>query len=312
MTESKEYTLAEIADHTDSIVVGDSGAIVNNLSTLEKASSKSLSFLSNSKYSKFISSSKAQAIIVHDSFDIKDKRNYLVTSDPYLAYAKASSLFKKYVFELDNAAIHPSATISNDSSIGENVSIGANVVIGPNCNIGDNVIIKSNCSIVQDVTIGENSIIHNGTVLGSDGFGYAPTKTGYVKIEQIGKLLIKKNVEIGANCTIDRGALLDTEIHEGVKLDNQIQIAHNVIIGKNSAIAASCAVAGSTIIGKNFQMGGLSGVLGHLNISDNVTVGAHTLITKDIKESGNYVGIMPAQEQKNWAKSSVFIKKRGK
>ena len=312
MTESKEYTLAEIADHTDSIVVGDSGAIVNNLSTLEKASSESLSFLSNSKYSKFISSSKAQAIIVHDSFDIKDKRNYLVNSDPYLAYAKASSLFKKYVFEIDNAAIHPSATISNDSSIGENVSIGANVVIGPNCNIGDNVIIKSNCSIVQDVTIGENSIIHNGTVLGSDGFGYAPTKTGYVKIEQIGKLLIKKNVEIGANCTIDRGALLDTEIHEGVKLDNQIQIAHNVIIGKNSAIAASCAVAGSTIIGKNFQMGGLSGVLGHLNICDNVTVGAHTLITKDIKESGNYVGIMPAQEQKNWAKSSVFIKKRGK
>jgi UDP-3-O-[3-hydroxymyristoyl] glucosamine N-acyltransferase len=312
VTESKEYTLAEIADHTDSIVVGDSGAIVNNLSTLEKASSESLSFLSNSKYSKFISSSKAQAIIVHDSFDIKDKRNYLVTSDPYLAYAKASSLFKKYVFELDNASIHPSATISNDSSIGENVSIGANVVIGPNCNIGDNVIIKSNCSIVQDVTIGENSIIHNGTVLGSDGFGYAPTKTGYVKIEQIGKLLIKKNVEIGANCTIDRGALLDTEIHEGVKLDNQIQIAHNVIIGKNSAIAASCAVAGSTIIGKNFQMGGLSGVLGHLNICDNVTVGAHTLITKDIKESGNYVGIMPAQEQKNWAKSSVFIKKRGK
>jgi len=312
VTESKEYTLAEIADHTDSIVVGDSGAIVNNLSTLEKASSESLSFLSNSKYSKFISSSKAQAIIVHDSFDIKDKRNYLVTSDPYLAYAKASSLFKKYVFELDNASIHPSATISNDSSIGENVSIGANVVIGPNCNIGDNVIIKSNCSIVQDVTIGENSIIHNGTVLGSDGFGYAPTKTGYVKIEQIGKLLIKKNVEIGANCTIDRGALLDTEIHEGVKLDNQIQIAHNVIIGKNSAIAASCAVAGSTIIGKNFQMGGLSGVLGHLNICDNVTVGAHTLITKDIKESGNYVGIMPVQEQKNWAKSSVFIKKRGK
>ena len=312
MTESKEYTLAEIADHTDSIVVGDSGAIVNNLSTLEKASSESLSFLSNSKYSKFISSSKAQAIIVHDSFDIKDKRNYLVNSDPYLAYAKASSLFKKYVFELDNASIHPSATISNDSSIGENVSIGANVVIGPNCNIGDNVIIKSNCSIVQDVTIGENSIIHNGTVLGSDGFGYAPTKTGYVKIEQIGKLLIKKNVEIGANCTIDRGALLDTEIHDGVKLDNQIQIAHNVIIGKNSAIAASCAVAGSTIIGKNFQMGGLSGVLGHLNICDNVTVGAHTLITKDIKESGNYVGIMPAQEQKNWAKSSVFIKKRGK
>jgi UDP-3-O-[3-hydroxymyristoyl] glucosamine N-acyltransferase len=128
----------------------------------------------------------------------------------------------------------------------------------------------------------------------------------------MGKLIIERNVEIGANCTVDRGAISDTEIHEGAKLDNQIQIAHNVIIGKNSAIAASCAVAGSTKIGKNFQMGGLSGVLGHLNICDNVTVGAHTLVTKDIKESGNYVGIMPAQEHKDWAKSSVFIKKRGK
>ena len=312
MSKKKEFTLAEIAHHTGSKVVGDSKAIVNNLSTIEAASSDSLSFLSNPKYSKFISASKAQAIIVHDSFEIKDDRNYIISSDPYLAYAKASSLFKKHNFELDNVSIHPTASISNDSIIGKNVSIGANSVIGPNCEIGNNVTIKSNCSIVQDVKIGENSIIHNGTVLGSDGFGYAPTKEGYVKIEQIGKLVIEKNVEIGANCTIDRGAILDTEIHEGVKLDNQIHIAHNVVIGKNSAIAASCAVAGSTIIGKNFQMGGLSGVLGHLNICDNVTVGAHTLITKDIREPGNYVGIMPAQEQKDWAKSSVYIKKRGK
>jgi UDP-3-O-[3-hydroxymyristoyl] glucosamine N-acyltransferase len=312
VSENKEYTLAEIAKHTDSLVVGDSMAIVNNLSTLETASIDSLSFLSNLKYAKFISTSKARAIIVHESFEIKDNRNYIVSPDPYLAYAKASYLFKRKNFELDNASIHPSASISNDSVIGKNVLIGANVAIGPNCEIGNNVIIKSNCSIVQDVKIGDNSIIHNGTVLGSDGFGYAPTKDGYVKIEQVGKLVIKKNVEIGANCTIDRGAILDTEIHEGVKLDNQIHIAHNVVIGKNSAIAASCAVAGSTVIGKNFQMGGLSGILGHLNICDNVTVGAHTLITKDIKKSGNYVGIMPAQEQKDWAKSSVYIKKRGK
>ena len=312
MSENKEYTLAEIAKHTDSLVVGDSMAIVNNLSTLETASIDSRSFLSNLKYAKFISTSKARAIIVHESFEIKDNRNYIVSPDPYLSYAKASSLFKRKNFELDNASIHPSASISNDSVIGKNVLIGANVAIGPNCEIGNNVVIKSNCSIVQDVKIGDNSIIHNGAVLGSDGFGYAPTKDGYVKIEQIGKLVIEKNVEIGANCTIDRGAILDTEIHEGVKLDNQIHIAHNVVIGKNSAIAASCAVAGSTVIGKNFQMGGLSGILGHLNICDNVTVGAHTLITKDIKKSGNYVGIMPAQEQKDWAKSSVYIKKRGK
>jgi UDP-3-O-[3-hydroxymyristoyl] glucosamine N-acyltransferase len=300
VSKKKEFSLAEIANYIGSKVVGDSKAIVSNLSSLERASAESLTFLSNSKYSKFIRDSKAQAIIIHDSFEIKDNRNYLVTSDPYLAYAKVSILFKKQNFELDNPSTHPSSSISNDSKIGKNVSIGANVII------------KSNCSIVQDVKIGDNSIIHNGAVLGSDGFGYAPTKAGYVKIEQVGKLIIEKNVEIGANCTIDRGAILDTEIHEGVKLDNQVHIAHNVVIGKNSAIAASCAIAGSTIIGRNFQMGGLSGVLGHLDICDNVTVGAHTLITKDIKEPGNYVGIMPAQEQKDWAKSSVYIKKRGK
>ena len=197
-----------------------------------------------------------------------------------------------------------------NNRIGKDVSIGANVVIGPNCVIGNNVIIKSNCWLVQDVEIGDFSVIHNGSVLGSDGFGYAPSKDGYVKIEQLGKLVIGKNVEIGASCTIDRGALDNTEIHDGVKLDNQIQIAHNVVLGENSAIAASCAIAGSTVIGKNFQMGGLSGVLGHLSICDDVTIGAHTLITKSINDSGNYIGIMPAQKQKDWAKSSVFIKKR--
>ena len=169
------------------------------------------------------------------SLNKKDKKNYLVSSDPYLAYAKLSSLFKNSIFELDNISIHPSAIISNNSSIGKNVSIGANVVIGPNCLIDDNVIIKSNCSLVQDVYIGTNSIVHNGTVLGSDGFGYAKNKEEYVKIEQLGKLIIGKNVEIGSNCTLDRGALGDTEIHDGVILDNQIQIAHNVILGKNSA-----------------------------------------------------------------------------
>jgi UDP-3-O-[3-hydroxymyristoyl] glucosamine N-acyltransferase len=308
---NKEYTLFEIAEYTGSKVVGDSKSIVDNINTLEKASSNSLSFFANSKYIKHLKASKAGAILVHKSFKITDEKNYLVSEDPYLAYAKASSLFKNDSFEIHNRRIHPSAVISEQSSIGENVSIEANVVIGPNCIIGNNVSIKSNCSIVQDVEIGNNSTIHNGTVLGSDGFGYAPSKNGYTKIEQLGRLIIGENVEIGACCSIDRGALADTEIHDGVKLDNQIQIAHNVVIGKNSAIAASCAIAGSSVIGKNFKMGGLSGVLGHLRICDDVTIGAHTLITKDIKNPGNYIGIMPAQDHNNWAKSSIFIKKRG-
>ena len=178
--------------------------------------------------------------------------------------------------------------------------------------IKDNVVIHANCSIVKNVSISSNCLIHPGCVLGSDGFGFAPSQNGYVKIEQLGGLKIGKNVEIGANCSIDRGALDDTEIKDGVILDNLIHIAHNVILGEDSAIAASCAIAGSTKIGKNFRMGGLSGVLGHLEICDDVSVGAHTLITKDIQEPGDYVGIMPAQSHKNWAKSSVFIKKQGK
>ena len=310
MSQKKEYTLAEIAEITGSQIVGNSLAVVNNIATLENANKDSISFLANKKYQKHIKTTSANCVIVSTSFEIDNRLNYLLSEDPYIAYAKLTTLFKESIFELDNPIIHPSAVISNESKIGQDVFIGANVVIGPNCTIGNNVIIKSNCSIVQDVEIGNYTVIHNGTVLGSDGFGYAPSKDGYVKIEQLGKLVIGKNVEIGASCTIDRGALDNTEIHDGVKLDNQIQIAHNVVLGANSAIAASCAIAGSTVIGKNFQMGGLSGVLGHLSICDDVIVGAHTLITKSINESGNYIGIMPAQKQKDWAKSSVFIKKR--
>jgi len=310
VSQTKEYTLSEIAEFTGSKIVGNKSSVVNNIATLQNATKESISFLTNKKYQKYIKTTSANAVIVATNFKIDNQKNYLVSEDPYLAYAKLTTLFKKPIFEFDNPTIHPSAVISNRSQIGNDVSIGANVVIGPDCIIGNHVIIKANCSIVQDVVIGEYSVIHNGSVLGSDGFGYAPSKDGYIKIEQLGKLVIGKDVEIGASCTIDRGALDNTEIHDGVKLDNQIQIAHNVVLGENSAIAASCAIAGSTIIGKNFQMGGLSGVLGHLSVCDDVTVGAHTLITKSINKSGNYIGIMPAQNQKDWAKSSIFIKKR--
>ena len=202
--------------------------------------------------------------------------------------------------------------IHESSDVDESVIIGPNVFIGPDCKNGQDSIIHANTSLVMNVEIGKDSIVHFNSVLGSDGFGYAPHKNGYTKIEQLGKLIVGDNVEIGAGCTIDRGAIGNTEIHNGVKLDNLVHIAHNVILGENSAIAASCAIAGSTIIGKNLQMGGLSGILGHLEIADDVSIGAHTLITKSINKPGNYVGIMPAQEHKDWAKSSVFIKKQGK
>ena len=202
--------------------------------------------------------------------------------------------------------MHDSATL------GKGVKVGPNAYIGENCKIGDYTIIYPNSTILKDVSIGQDCIIHPNSVLGSDGFGFAPEKDGYKKIEQLGGLEIGNNVEIGAGCTIDRGAISNTIVSNGVKLDNQVHIAHNVFLGSNSAIAACCAIAGSTKIGKNFKMGGLSGVLGHLQICDDVSVGAHTLITKSIKSAGNYIGIMPAQNHMNWSKSAVFIKKRGK
>ncbi|MGB1839198.1 MAG: UDP-3-O-(3-hydroxymyristoyl)glucosamine N-acyltransferase [Gammaproteobacteria bacterium] len=311
MTAHEGFTLLELSKLINAKLIGDGEAIVDNLSTIQNSNKTSLTFLSNKKYSKYIKTSEAKAFIVHQDFvNEDDKKNFLVSEDPYLSYAMASKLFSPFYNDLNNSGIHSTAIVSSDAKIGNNVSIGANVYIGPNCVIGDNSCIQPNVSLVCNVKLGSNCNIFPGTVLGSDGFGYAPTKNGYVKIEQLGSLVIGDNVEIGAGCTIDRGALDDTIIHDGVKLDNQIHIAHNVDLGKNSAIAACCAIAGSTVIGENFRMGGLSGVLGHLSITDNVSVGAHTLITKNISEGGEYIGIMPAQNPKDWAKSSIFIKKR--
>ena len=311
MPKHKSFTLGELAKATDSEIIGDPECVIDNISTIHSASKGSITFLTNKKYSDSLKNSKASSVVVESGFENDGKFNYLKSNNPYLVYAKLTKMFKN-----DNKffepQVHDSAVISDQSILGNDIYIGPHVYIGPNCEIGNNVIINANCSIVKNVSILSNSIIHHGTVLGSDGFGFAPDENGYVKIEQLGGLKIGKNVEIGANCTIDRGALDDTEIHDGVILDNLVHIAHNVILGKNSAIAASCAVAGSTKIGKNFQMGGLSGVLGHLEICDNVSIGAHTLITKNIKESGNYVGIMPAQDQKDWAKTSALLKKLGK
>ena len=311
MTAHQGFTLLELSKLINAKLIGDGKAIVDNLSTIHNSNKTSLTFLSNKKYSKYIKTSEAKAFIVHQDFvEEDDKKNFLVSEDPYLSYALASKLFSPFYNDLNNNGIHSTAIVSSDAKIGNNVFIGANVYIGPNCVIGDNSCLQPNVSLVCNVKLGSNCNIFSGAVLGSDGFGYAPTKNGYVKIEQLGSLVIGDNVEIGAGCTIDRGALDDTIIHDGVKLDNQIHIAHNVDLGKNSAIAACCAIAGSTVIGENFRMGGLSGVLGHLRIADNVSVGAHTLITKNISEGGEYIGIMPAQNPKDWAKSSIFIKKR--
>jgi UDP-3-O-[3-hydroxymyristoyl] glucosamine N-acyltransferase len=302
------YSLKDLADKVNGKLVGDPEIAISSIATIQNASSGCISFLANPKYKKFLSTSSASAIIVSPEFSEDLKTSGIIADDPYVAYAIISSLFNLYQNPYTKKTI--SYFVHETAEVDDSVVIGPNVYIGPECKIGGDSIIHANSSLVMNVEIGKNTTIHFNSILGSDGFGYAADKDGYHKIEQLGKLIIGDNVEIGAGCTIDRGAIENTEIHDGVKLDNQVHIAHNVILGENSAIAASCAIAGSTIIGKNLQMGGLSGILGHLEIADNVLIGAHTLITKSIDKPGNYVGIMPAQEHKDWAKSSVFIKRR--
>ena len=302
------YSLKDLADKVKGELVGDPDLVISSIATIQNASSGCISFLANPKYKKFLKESSASAIIVSPELSMRLETPGIIAEDPYAAYAIISSMFTRHHNPYSDKSI--SYFVHETAEVHDSVIIGPNVYIGPECKIGRNSIVHANSSLVMNVELGQNTIIHFNSILGSDGFGYAPQKDGYIKIEQLGKLIIGDNVEVGAGCTIDRGAIDNTEIHNGVKLDNQVHIAHNVILGENSAIAASCAIAGSTTIGKNLQMGGLSGILGHLNIADNVLIGAHTLITKSIDKPGNYVGIMPAQEQKDWAKSSVFIKQR--
>ncbi len=302
------YSLSDLAKKVNGELVGNPDTLIYSISTIQNASPGCISFLANRKYKQFLPNTKASAVILNQDDAVELRGPGIIVDDPYTAYALISSMF--IAFKNPYAGMPKNFTIHETSELHESAIIGPNVYIGPNCLVGEGSIIHANCSLVMNVEIGKNSIVHPNSVLGSDGFGYAADSSGYLKIEQLGKLIIGNLVEIGAGCTIDRGAIDNTEIHDGVKLDNQVHIAHNVILGKNSAIAASCAIAGSTVVGKNLQMGGLSGILGHLKICDDVLIGAHTLITKNINNPGDYVGIMPAQEKKDWAKSSVFIKKR--
>jgi UDP-3-O-[3-hydroxymyristoyl] glucosamine N-acyltransferase len=323
------YTLEQLANIIGAVVNGDASHTVNSLATLENATSTQVAFLSNGKYRQQLIKTKAGVVILHPNALDDCKTNALVVNDPYLAYAKIAQL-------LDNtpapaADIHPSAVISTSAVIGENVSIGANAIIEDNAELADNVSIGAGCfigknakvgnatklwanvSIYHQVIIGEHCLIQANTVIGSDGFGYAPASQDkqqfWHKIPQLGSVIIGNNVEIGASTTVDRGALDNTEIHDGVILDNQIQIAHNVIIGQNTAIAACSVIGGSTVVGKHCIIAGLVGINGHMTIPDGCTLTAMAMVTKSIKEPGIYSSGMPAAPNKDWHKTNARMKK---
>lgn len=326
----KLYTLSEIAEHIGATIVNVNDSIIEDIlisqiSTLNSASKNHIAFLANKKYAPQLETTEASAVIISKECLENCKTVALVMDNPYLGYAMTAQFLDNTPKPADS--IHPSAAVDASVQIAGNVAIGANAVIesgvvleegvciGAGCFIGKNAIISANTalwanvSVYHNVIIGQSCLIQSNTVLGSDGFGYAKHEGKWTKIPQLGTVVIGDNVEIGASTTIDRGALENTEIHDGVILDNQIQIAHNVIIGENTAIAACSVIAGSTHIGKNCTIAGLVGINGHISVSDNAHFTGMTMVTKSIKSPGVYSSGMPAQDNREWRKMNARIKK---
>ncbi|WP_076408187.1 UDP-3-O-(3-hydroxymyristoyl)glucosamine N-acyltransferase [Shewanella sp. UCD-KL12] len=320
----KSYTLKELAQTLNAEVQGDETQVVSSVATLENARAGQLSFLANSKYRAQLESTQASAVLI----SAKDVEGYpgnaLVLNDPYVGFARVAQLLdttpKAAEGIAPSAVIHPTAKLGEGVAIGANAVIGENVILGENVQIGAGTVIGqdsiigsgtrlwANVTVYHDVHIGQACIIHSAAVIGSDGFGYANERGQWIKIPQTGGVRIGNRVEIGASTTVDRGAIEHTEIHDGVILDNQVQIAHNDIIGENAAIAGNSTIAGSTQIGKYCIIGGNSAVAGHLSIADGAHISGGTNVTSIIRKPGVYTSTTIAMDNKLWRRNTVRFK----
>jgi len=321
--------IKQIAEMLDAEVEGDENILIQDVAKIEEAQPGSITFLANPKYSSFINTTLASAVIVERQFSIDDSKvsTFLRVDNPYLAFSKLlyyiasikrppRSGVDKLAFVAESAVLGQDVYIGAFSYIGNQVNIGAGaqiypqVYLGDHVSIGKNTIIYPNTTIYQDCVIGDHCVIHSGATIGSDGFGFAPQEDGsYMKIPQIGNVILGNHVEIGANTTIDRATMGNTRIEDGVKLDNLIQIAHNVEIGEHTAIAAQTGVSGSTKIGKGNVIGGQVGIVGHIQLADYTQIGAKSGISKSIKtEKTSWRGI-PAQPYVDQLRTEVLIRK---
>ncbi len=321
MTHKKSYTLAALAELLDVRLVGDSQCEITGLATLKSAEPGQLGFLSNPAYAEQLAGSKASAIIIEEKFIETCPGNKLVAISPYVAFAKATQLFDES--PVQNPGVHPTASIAETAVLGKNVRIGAHAVVEADARLADNVIIGSGCYLGEAVVLGEscrlhsnvtlyhrvvlglNVEVHSGTVIGADGFGFAFDGAKSIKIRQLGSVIIGDDVEIGAGTTIDRGALKNTEIHNGVKIDNQVQIAHNCKIGEHSIICGCVAIAGSVTIGRYCIMGGASGAVGHISLADKVQVSAMSLVSQSISEAGMYSSGTIQMKTADWKRNAL-------
>jgi UDP-3-O-[3-hydroxymyristoyl] glucosamine N-acyltransferase len=325
--ERTAYSLADIAARFGGQVMGDAGTLVQQIGTLEKAGKGQIAFLANARYRKQLEASTASAVILSKADADTTELPRIVCDNPYSYFARLSAFLnplRDYAPGIHATAvigqdtrISPQAHIGPQVTVGDGAAIGAGTVVMAGCVIGENATLGGNTrlyprvTVYHDCVIGDHVILHSGAVIGADGFGIAMEEGRWLKIPQIGRVIIGDHVEIGANTTVDRGALDDTVIEEGVKLDNQIQVAHNVHIGAHTAIAGCVGIAGSAIIGKYCRIGGSAGILGHLQIADHVEIASFTLIGKSITEAGSYAGIYPFSKNDEWRNNAVHLRHLG-
>ncbi len=321
-----EITAAQIAEYLEGEITGDSSVIVSKLSKIEEGTPGSISFLANPKYNHYIYSTNASVVIVNKTFKPEGsiKATLIRVEDAYktfsklLEYANQVKLMKSGIEQPsvisegvtygENLYLGSFCYIGKNTKIGNNVKIYPNSFIGDNVEIGDNTILFAGARVYSETVIGKNCVIHSGTIVGSDGFGFAPSEDGsYMKVPQIGNVVIEDDVEIGACTTIDRATMGSTIIRKGVKLDNQIQIAHNVEIGEHTVIASQTGVAGSTKIGHHCQIGGQVGIVGHITIGNNVRIQAQTGVGKNIGDNEKIQG-SPAMAYNDFSKSYIHFK----
>ena len=321
------FTVKEISEHIGATFSGDGSFCIYDISTIFDANKDELTFLDNPKYSKYLSETNASACIISPSYQdsVPEQVIAIITDNPYYSYALVADLFYGNNSSINESFIHTNASIGNNTLIGKNCKINENVVIGDNVNIGDDTVIESgsiikngvqignSCKISSLVTIshsiiGDNVIIHDGVRIGQDGFGFATHNGIHKRIQQLGRVIIQDNVNIGANTTIDRGAASDTIIGDGTQIDNLVQIGHNVVIGKGCVIVSQVGIAGSTKIGDYVVLGGQVGIAGHLNIGDFVKIAAQSGITRNI-DSGKEVGGTPSVPIMQYHRQAVALKK---
>lgn len=317
----KHWTLGELAAELGCELRGDAGRVVSGLSTLDQAGPSQLTFLANDQYRRLLKETTAAAVILAPEHADQCLVDCLLTPRPYLAFARATHLFATVpippvgiaasasiaadVVLGECVSIGPNCVIEAGAELGDRVVLGANVVVGAGTRIGADTRLNPNVTVYHGVNIGSRCLIHSGAVIGADGFGFAREAGTWMKIAQLGGVTLEDDVEVGANTTIDRGALEDTVIEQGAKIDNLVMIAHNCRIGRNTAIAGCTGIAGSTKVGANCTLAGGVGLVGHIEITDNVHVTGMTMVTKSITESGSYSAGTPMSPSADWRKSAA-------